>query len=344
MSQKDQNSSKAAASSSSKSSSSNLPSVSLIVTTLNEAGTINLLLTAIAKQTHQPDETIIVDGGSQDRTTAKIKKIIKTHQDLNIKLKQKQGLNISQGRNLAIRQAKHDLIAITDAGCIPHKDWLENLLEKYQETKAPVIAGYYQGQPNTAFEQAVVPFVLVMPDQLDYTRFLPASRSMLLTKQIWKQLGGFREDLQVSEDFAFANKLKRYHIKTAFARDAVVAWLPRSDISEFFTMIFRFARGDIRANIIRPRVLLVFLRYWIGLAALIWTWPNLLAALSLILIVFSIYSLWAINKNKKYVPEGWHWLPVLQITADLAVILGSLTGLISLVKKGLINLLSRKKI
>ncbi len=306
------------------------PPVSLIITTLNEADTINLLLKAIAGQTHLPDEVIIVDGGSQDDTIHKIKKFQRFHPELTIELYRDKGFNIPQGRNFAIEEAQHELIAITDAGCIPEPDWLENLLKKYQETQAPVVAGYYKGEPKTPFEEAVVPYTLVMPDQIDYTRFLPASRSMLLTKQIWDQLEGFREDLDVSEDFAFANKVKRYHIKTAFARDAVVAWLPRSDLQEFFVMIFKFARGDIKAGIIRTRVLLVFLRYWLGLVVIIWAWPYLALIISLMLIILAAYSVWAINKNKKYVPQGWHWLPVLQIAADLGVLFGTTAGVLSL--------------
>ncbi len=42
--------------------------VSLIVTVLNEAATIELLLEAVAAQTKLPEEFIIVDGGSSDDT------------------------------------------------------------------------------------------------------------------------------------------------------------------------------------------------------------------------------------------------------------------------------------
>ena len=40
-----------------------------------------------------------------------------------------------------------------------------------------------------------------------------------------------------------------------------------------------------------------------------------------------VYSLWAIRKNIRYVSAGWMWLPILQVVSDLAVILGSLSGL-----------------
>jgi hypothetical protein len=42
------------------------------------------------------------------------------------------------------------------------------------------------------------------------------------------------------------------------------------------------------------------------------------------------YTLWAVLKNYRYVqkPEGLVWLPLLQYTADLAVSLGTVKGLV----------------
>ncbi|RLG16029.1 glycosyltransferase, partial [Nanoarchaeota archaeon] len=42
--------------------------VSLICTVLNEEDTIEDLLKSIIKQTRRPDEFVIVDGGSKDKT------------------------------------------------------------------------------------------------------------------------------------------------------------------------------------------------------------------------------------------------------------------------------------
>ena len=41
---------------------------SLIVTVLNEADTIDQLLESVVAQTCLPDEVVVVDGGSSDRT------------------------------------------------------------------------------------------------------------------------------------------------------------------------------------------------------------------------------------------------------------------------------------
>lgn len=306
--------------------------VSVIVTVLNEAQTITKLITALSNQTHPADEIIIVDGGSNDPTWEVLKALQKHTENLTIFA---QKGNRSLGRNYAISQAKNELIAITDAGCIPDTNWLEELADKYQETQAPVVAGYYNAQPTTAFQTAIVPYVLVMPDKVNAAEFLPATRSMLLEKSVWKKVGGFDEKLADNEDYAFAHQLRRHTVPIAFTRHAVVAWLPPSNIRSFFWMIFRFARGDIYAKLLRPKVVLVFTRY-IFLVTVIGAslWLKTSAFLLWFVVAGSLlYAAWAIRKNYRYVPNGWMWLVILQYTADLAVMSGSLAGGIKLLKK-----------
>ncbi|PIY80907.1 MAG: hypothetical protein COY80_00640 [Candidatus Pacebacteria bacterium CG_4_10_14_0_8_um_filter_42_14] len=302
--------------------------VTVIITVLNEESTIPELLTGLEKQSLQPSEVIIVDGGSNDKTKTMINSL-NSKSTLNIKLLHKKG-NRSMGRNLAIARNKTDLIAITDAGCVPKKNWLQELVKIQVETKAPVVSGYYAGKATTRFEEAVIPYALVMPDKVDSNNFLPATRSMLLSKKVWEKIGGFDEKLSDNEDYAFARKIKRSDIKIAFAEKAIVFWKPRSNISSFFKMIFRFARGDIKAGILRPKVILIFVRYLLLLLATIFIlkFSDLKSVIQLWTPLFVLYSLWAIDKNVKYTPKGWYFLPLLQITSDIAVMSGSIAGLI----------------
>jgi glycosyltransferase involved in cell wall biosynthesis len=304
--------------------------VSLVITFLNEEASLDWLLKGIANQTTRPAEIILVDGGSTDRS----RKII-AHWRKNktigkkIKLLTKKG-NRSVGRNFGIAQAKQQWLAITDAGCIPAPDWLEQLTKTAQHTKAKVIAGYYAGLPQARFQQAVIPYALVMPDRVNPKKFLPASRSMLIHKSIWQKMGKFNERLNHNEDYALTRKIEAAKIKIAFAGNAFVYWLPRKNLLEFWTMIYRFALGDIEAGLIRPKVILVFARYlsFLGLLAWVISQGELTATGSFFPSLILLYLIWAILKNKRYTPQSWWWLPILQVTADLAVMWGSTKGLL----------------
>lgn len=309
------------------------PTLSVIVTVLNEESSIDGLLNALDLQSLQPIEVIIVDGGSTDTTLHILHNAAKRNPHL--KIMKKPG-NRSQGRNTAMQHARGQLIAITDAGCIPHVDWLEELWKAFQiarnkTDKKIVVAGYYDAQTTSPFTEAVVPYALVMPDRIEADSFLPATRSMLIEKTAWFAVGGFDEHLSDNEDYAFARKLQaKPDIYLTFTDQAKVTWLPRTTLQSFWQMIFRFARGDIQAGIIRPKVLLIFARYLVGgLLFLSLLSIGMPIFLTVFMGVIIIYSLWAISKNKKYTPRGWYWLPILQIVSDIAVMTGSIAGLFS---------------
>lgn len=297
--------------------------VTVIVTVRNEGQNIAQLLTALAKQTHQPYAVIIADGGSSDDTVSKL-----AQSTLRPRIMNTPG-NRSVGRNAAIQAAQTPLIAITDAGCIPDVSWLAELVTMYQKSGAPVVAGYYYGLPKTPFEEAVVPYALVMPNAVDEQNFLPATRSMLLEKSVWESVGGFDETLSDNEDFAFAHAIKTAGYTIAFCKVARVGWMPRSSIASFWTMIFRFARGDAAAGLWRPKVGLIFLRYSVAFMITYFLFATLPSgiAVSICVLLGVLYGGWSIQKNVQSAPHGWYWLPVLQVVSDWAVMLGTAAGL-----------------
>ena len=101
----------------------------LISTVLNEEKNIEYFINSIINQTKKPKEFIIVDGGSEDKTFDILKKIAKKNKW--IKLYQIRGLNISEGRNYAIKKAKGEIIITCDAGGKFKKDWLEKMLQGF---------------------------------------------------------------------------------------------------------------------------------------------------------------------------------------------------------------------
>lgn len=315
---------------------------SLVCTVLNEEKTIEEFINSIVKQSVLPNEIIIVDGGSSDGTVANIKyKISRLRQgfggqaklkDYRIKFKVfiKKG-NRSVGRNEGIKRASSETILITDSGCILDKDWIKNITKPFNDKNTDVVAGYYKGESKNIFQKSLIPYVLVMPDKINEKEFLPATRSMAFKKSIWKKAGGFDEKLSHNEDYAFANKLKEINAKIVFAKDAIVNWIPRKNLKQAFVMFFRFAFGDIQANLVRDKVVYLFLRYIFAayLLALAVVMKSVFLNLFIILALFG-YILWSIFKNYKYVNDikAFLYLPLLQFTSDFAILTGTTIGAI----------------
>ncbi len=300
---------------------------SLIVTILNEEKNIASLLESVVQQKERPDEVIIVDGGSKDNTW----KILKEYEEKYsfIKPLRRRG-NRSVGRNAAIEVARGDIILITDAGCVLDREWVKEITQPFSQKDVDIVAGYYKGTYSTPFQKALIPYVLVMPDKVDPETFLPATRSMAMRKKVWEDLGGFDEKYSHNEDYVFARKAKKLNKKIVFAENAITMWYPRTNAKEAFYMFYRFAYGDAEAGVIRPKVVLLFIRYImafiLSVSTIVLRSEFLFYTLAILLLV---YIIWAIMKNYSYVKiwQGLVLLPFIQFIADFAILKGTMKGL-----------------
>ena len=283
-------------------------SVCITIKNSREEG-LEKLLQALKKQTKKVDEIVVIDG-EKTKTT------------------------IAQGRNLAVKKAKHEIIVMTDGGCIPHHDWLAKITKPF-ETGAQVVAGFYRMTGGSYLQKAFMPYVGVTPacagrpGTYNIKTFLPSARSIAFTKTAWKKVGGFRENLSgAGEDTAFAHDLLGKHIPITRVKNAVVDWQVPKTFKEFFVKIANYARGDVQTKIWHYssisktshnlKILSVFLRYLIFLSFFVLGF-NTIGALLLIL-----YFIWVVYKHR-LVPmpiQSRVLLPVVQLISDWAVMVG----------------------
>ena len=96
-------------------------------------------------------------------------------------------------------------------------------------------------------------------------------------------------------------------------------------------MFFRFALGDIEANIFRTKVVFYFFRYVFALYLIPLNFIMRSSSLGIITVfLFVSYILWSIYKNYKYVKsyKAFLYLPLLQFASDIAVLSGASVGLV----------------
>lgn len=230
------------------------PAVSLVVTVLNEAATIDGLLASIAAQTRRPDEVVVVDGGSTDGTIAALERWCAR---LPIQILVRPGTNISAGRNAGIAVARGPIVAVTDAGVRLAPDWLANLIAPFGALTAPeppeVVAGFFAPDPQTPFEVAMGATVLPTLADVDRATFLPSSRSIAFRRVVWERIGGYPEWLDYCEDLIFDLRLRESGARFAFAPGAVARFRPRGTLHAFWHQYFRYARGDGKAGLFARR-------------------------------------------------------------------------------------------
>jgi glycosyltransferase involved in cell wall biosynthesis len=217
--------------------------VSLVCTLKNEKENIDSFVKSLLEQTLIPDEVVIVDGGSSDGTTDIIRNYFGV---LPIKLIISQNVNIAKGRNIAIKNARNEVVAITDAGCKLDPDWLKNIVQPLEENpNIDVVSGFYRPWIMSDFEE-IVSYFLFFPKEnktkVEY--FLPSGRSIAFKKSVWERVGGYPELLDTAEDTVFDLNLKNKGANFALADKAIVYWRIRSKLSSVFKQYYGYAKGD----------------------------------------------------------------------------------------------------
>ena len=216
--------------------------VSVILTVKNEAAALPRLIESLRAQTVAPLQVVIADGGSTDATRT----ILARHaKELNLTVVECPGTNISQGRNAAIAHTQGELIASTDAGVRLDPRWLEEIVKPFDDTQPPdVVSGFFEPDPQGAFEYALAATTLPELDDIRPERFLPSSRSIAFRKSAWEKVGGYPEWLDYSEDLIFDFALQRNGFIFVFAPSARVYFRPRPNLTKFFSQYYSYSRGD----------------------------------------------------------------------------------------------------
>ncbi len=216
--------------------------VSLIVTVRNEEGSIGPLLDSLLAGTRPPDEAVVADGGSTDATWERL--AARAAADSRVRAVRAPG-NRSVGRNAAVRSARFDVIACTDAGVEAEPDWLERLTAPLlSDPGVDVVAGFYRPEGRTPFERAAGVVSAPSLREVDAERFLPSTRSVAFRRAAFERVGGFDESLAHNEDTPFALALKGAGARFVFEPRAVVRWRPRGDVRSFWRQHRRFGLGD----------------------------------------------------------------------------------------------------
>lgn len=190
--------------------------VSVVIPTYNRAHVIKRAIESVLLQKYSNMEIIIIDDNSSDST----KEVIEGIMDSRIKYRRNsKNRGASFSRNAGIRMAKGEYIAFQDSD----DEWVEGKLEKQLEIMKEMKCGmvysmfsrdYGDGNivsvpgksvPKEQREGNIYPFLL--------RESFIGTPTMLIRKEVLRQVGSFDENLKNYEDYELAIRIaKNYKV------------------------------------------------------------------------------------------------------------------------------------
>lgn len=218
--------------------------ISVIIPTLNAEREIEALLTALDRQSIQPNEILIVDSASDDRTV----EIVQKHERVRLLEIDRQDFNHGSTRDLALRESRGDFVCFLTQDAVPvSDDYLELLVAPMvDDSEIALVSGRQLPKADARrFEQLVRGFnypdsssVRSKRDLKKYgiKTFFASDTCSAYRRTAYLECGGF-EHVNTNEDMLMAARFITSGMK--------VAYEPRAEVyhSHNLTPSQQFARN-----------------------------------------------------------------------------------------------------
>ena len=178
--------------------------ISVIIPTLNEEKYVSPLLKSLMAQEPTPLEVIVVDGGSEDRT-------VELARALGAKVIEEPS-NIAEARNIGARAARGDYLLFLDADTVLPRGFM-----KAVERLGPVECAIFRPEPlEMSFLGRLGCILGWLLCRLKL--FNPGYMGILIRKDIFMAMRGFRPELAYNEDLDFLRRLVEEGVRIAYPK------------------------------------------------------------------------------------------------------------------------------
>jgi succinoglycan biosynthesis protein ExoA len=273
--------------------------LSVVVPIRNEEKHIAQTLAAMASQDYPQSryEILVVDGNSTDQTRAVVEAFIGEHPNVNIRLLDNPGKWSSRARNIGVRAARGDLIAVIDGHVRIPDERLFAAIERLKEEHdalclarpAPLVVPELDGGMPLWIALARKSWLGHSCNSYIYGRYEgfvdPTSSGFAYAREVFERVGYFDESFDAAEDCEFHHRMKRAGIRAYTSPALTIYSFPRETLGGLFRQTVRYGIGRARLvrkhddaltkeTLIPPAVFLLFALAPLVLAVSFW-WPVL---------------------------------------------------------------------
>jgi glycosyltransferase involved in cell wall biosynthesis len=241
------------------------PFVSVIIPVFNDADRLFRCLKALDQQTYPKGrhEIIVVDNGSDED----IKEMGKTFSHVTFTYEERMGSYAARNHGIAL--AKGDIIAFTDADCIPDTCWIEKGVQALYEASN---CGMVAGKINLFFEDPNQPTLVEVYDSVmafHQKKFISqlrygATANVFTFRSVIQQVGVFNESLKSNGDREWGQRVHQAGYQQVYGEDACVSHPARRTFSELHKRTIRITGGHYDYKKRRGYSWPEFIRDWVN--------------------------------------------------------------------------------
>jgi len=237
-----------------------LPTISIVIPVLNEAGTVSQTLNSVLAISYPKNklEIIVVDDESTDDTVKEVQ--LFTNKGVKLIRNKHVGIGKSSALNAGIRAASGELVATLDSDSFPEKTSLAKLASFFVDPSImAVTAAVKVHSPKTMIEKIQgVEYIFVMFTRrllsfVDSVTVTPGPFSVF-RRDVFNKVGLFDEN-NLLEDQEMAYRIQSHNYKIVGSLNAEVYTQVPSTFSQLMRQRVRWNRGGIR-NFYKHRNLL----------------------------------------------------------------------------------------
>jgi glycosyltransferase involved in cell wall biosynthesis len=211
--------------------------VSLYIPCYNAERYVARSIERVLNMRRPPDEVIVVDDGSTDRTVAMAS-------EYPVRIVPHEGnRGLAAARNTGVRSARFDLVASIDADCLVRDDWLEQLLPCLDDPRVGGAGGRLEELNKEALADRWRTLHMVQhrgPELISNSDFL-FGHSTLFRKSALEKVGLYNEKLRTNnEDEYISKQLLKAEFSLVYQPDAVVEHLRTDTINSLLTTYWRW--------------------------------------------------------------------------------------------------------
>ena len=199
--------------------------ITVVIPVRNRERLIARAIESVTAQTLPPDEIILVDDASTDRTIDVVKSFSKSLKTLKL-ISLKNNVGAAQARNIAIENAKSDLIAFLDSDDVWYPDKLSKQVKELDANKNIVAAfcGVVIIKPGTEYRHHYIPKPEITLNDLYHSSLLVTMSCALVRKKALLDAGGFDETLRNCEDWDLFIRLAERGTISVVQEELVQYW------------------------------------------------------------------------------------------------------------------------